>query len=84
MITVSFGDRESFRMIVNRSDRAGDQGGTSLSQTLSRESARDQRPTVRDVAALAGVGLKTVSRVINGEVTLLSPRDILDRAVQRG
>jgi LacI family transcriptional regulator len=36
--------------------------------TLSRPEA-DVRPraTIRDVAALAGVGLKTVSRVINGE-----------------
>jgi len=28
------------------------------------------RPTMRDVAALAGVSLKTVSRVINGESTV--------------
>lgn len=28
---------------------------------------RVQRPTMKDVAALAGVGLKTVSRVVNGE-----------------
>ncbi len=28
------------------------------------------RPTMRDVAALAGVSLKTVSRVINGELTV--------------
>ena len=29
-----------------------------------------QRPTMRDVGALAGVSLKTVSRVINGETTV--------------
>ena len=28
---------------------------------------RVARPTMKDVAALAGVGLKTVSRVVNGE-----------------
>src|SRR5947207_6581183 len=39
-------------------------GETSLSGQLS-ETAR--RPTMLDVAALAGVGLKTVSRVVNGE-----------------
>jgi len=31
------------------------------------ESRRRERPTMRDVAQLAGVGLKTVSRVVNGE-----------------
>ncbi|MFJ5881427.1 LacI family DNA-binding transcriptional regulator [Kitasatospora cineracea] len=30
-------------------------------------SARGARPTMKDVAAAAGVGLKTVSRVVNGE-----------------
>ncbi len=29
-----------------------------------------RRPTMRDVAALAGVSLKTVSRVVNGEPTV--------------
>ena len=37
---------------------------TSLSEQ-TQETAR--RPTMLDVAALAGVGLKTVSRVVNGE-----------------
>jgi LacI family transcriptional regulator len=35
------------------------------------------RPTMRDVAALAGVSLKTVSRVINGETTVAE--DLADR-----
>ncbi|KUG52773.1 hypothetical protein AVL62_14445 [Serinicoccus chungangensis] len=35
--------------------------------SLSGESAATSRPTMKDVAALAGVGLKTVSRVVNGE-----------------
>src|SRR3954462_263457 len=39
-------------------------GETSLSEQ-TQETAR--RPTMLDVAALAGVGLKTVSRVVNGE-----------------
>lgn len=39
---------------------------TGLSDTSSRAEVR-ARPTMRDVAALAGVSLKTVSRVINGE-----------------
>lgn len=34
---------------------------------MPAESARPTRPTMRHVAALAGVGVKTVSRVINGE-----------------
>jgi LacI family transcriptional regulator len=39
---------------------------TTLSATRSGDAAR-ARPTMRDVAALAGVSLKTVSRVINAE-----------------
>ncbi len=35
------------------------------------------RPTMRDVAALAGVSLKTVSRVINGETTVAA--ELADR-----
>jgi LacI family transcriptional regulator len=45
-------------------DSAKDPGGTP-----APAEAR-QRPTMREVAALAGVSLKTVSRVINGEPTV--------------
>ena len=38
-----------------------------MSDSTSREGRPKERPTIRDVAALAGVGSKTVSRVINGE-----------------
>lgn len=40
---------------------------TPLSTSASDGLAPRQRPTMRHVAALAGVGIKTVSRVINGE-----------------
>ena len=40
---------------------------TSLSDETHRPVAQRARPTMRQVAKLAGVGLKTVSRVINGE-----------------
>jgi LacI family transcriptional regulator len=40
------------------------------------------RPTMRDVAALAGVSLKTVSRVINGEPAVsVDVRDRVQRAI---
>lgn len=39
-----------------------------MAQTASRSEPRyGNRPTMKDVAARAGVGLKTVSRVVNGE-----------------
>ena len=42
------------------------------------------RPTMRDVAALAGVSLKTVSRVVNGDQTVAPPFvDRVERAVQK-
>lgn len=40
---------------------------TPLSDQPSSSDAARSRPTMRHVAALAGVGVKTVSRVINGE-----------------
>jgi transcriptional regulator with XRE-family HTH domain len=36
------------------------------SQDEGRRSARNGRPTIEDVAALAGVSRGTVSRVLNG------------------
>lgn len=38
-----------------------------MSEESGAEMMHPQRPTMRDVAALAGVGIKTVSRVVNGE-----------------
>ena len=38
-----------------------------MSSSTPNPSATPRRPTIRDVAALAGVGIKTVSRVINRE-----------------
>jgi len=48
----------------------------------SSAGARRARATIRDVAALAGVGIKTVSRVINNEANV-SPqmRDRVERAI---
>lgn len=43
-----------------------DEPVTTVSATRGSAAARP-RPTLRDVAALAGVGFKTVSRVVNGE-----------------
>ena len=40
---------------------------TTLSNPATRGEALRSRPTMRDVAALAGVSLKTVSRVVNRE-----------------
>ena len=56
---------------------------TTLS-TPSRNNRGRPRPTMRDVAALAGVSLKTVSRVINREPGV-SPDLIarVDRAIEQ-
>src|SRR5256714_3711350 len=53
-------------------------GETSLSE---RAPAAARRPTMVDVAALAGVGLKTVSRVVNGEPGV---SQTLEAKVRRG
>ena len=44
---------------------------------LSESAEHRDRPTMRDVAALAGVGIKTVSRVVNG-VPTVAP-DLVER-----
>jgi LacI family transcriptional regulator len=46
------------------------------------DDTRRPRPTMRDVAALAGVSLKTVSRVINGEPGVSATKQsVVDRAI---
>jgi LacI family transcriptional regulator len=48
---------------------------------MSRDAAAPTRATIRDVAALAGVGIKTVSRVINDEPNVSAPtRERVERA----
>lgn len=53
--------------IVKSSLDIGDPIVTPLSNTAPAPDGARARPTMRHVAALAGVGVKTVSRVINGE-----------------
>ena len=53
--------------IVKSRLHIGDRIVTPLSESTSAPDAARSRPTMRHVAALAGVGVKTVSRVINGE-----------------
>src|SRR5580658_4814790 len=53
--------------IVKSRKSFGDQFVTPLSNSDTPRGVPQQRPTMRHVAALAGVGLKTVSRVINEE-----------------
>jgi len=43
---------------------------STLNQSEMGGPRNQRRPTIRDVAALAGVSLKTVSRVINGETAV--------------
>src|ERR1019366_4574095 len=45
---------------------------TSISEASPRSARRQRRPTMREVAALAGVAIKTVSRVMN-EVPTVDP-----------
>lgn len=53
--------------IVKSKLHIGERIVTPLSETPSSSDGARSRPTMRHVAALAGVGVKTVSRVINGE-----------------
>ena len=53
--------------IVKTTTLIGDRIVTPLSNGGAPTEAARSRPTMRHVAALAGVGVKTVSRVINGE-----------------
>ncbi len=53
--------------IVNPTSQIGDRKVTSLSDGVAAPENARARPTMRHVAALAGVGVKTGSRVINGE-----------------
>lgn len=53
--------------IVNIDPLIGDRNVTPLSNSGAPADPARSRPTMRHVAALAGVGVKTVSRVINGE-----------------
>lgn len=49
-----------------------------------RQQMRARRPTMRDVASLAGVGLKTVSRVVNSEPNVSEPtRQRVQDAIER-
>jgi len=53
--------------IVKSTSHIGDRIVTPLSELGGAADGPRSRPTMRHVAALAGVGVKTVSRVINGE-----------------
>lgn len=53
--------------IVKSNLDIGDRIVTPLSEPAASAAGARSRPTMRHVAALAGVGVKTVSRVINGE-----------------
>ncbi len=53
--------------IVKSNEHIGDRNVTPLSESEPAAGDTRSRPTMRHVAALAGVGVKTVSRVINGE-----------------
>lgn len=57
---------------------------TTVSYEQQRSPAPAQRPTMKQVAALAGVGTKTVSRVINHEDSVSpSTRARVDAAIQQ-
>src|SRR6266516_2031917 len=58
---------ESHCQAADRGCRIGSALTNEREISLSKPPATARRPTMLDVAALAGVGLKTVSRVVNGE-----------------
>src|SRR5690242_14941660 len=62
-------DATSSYMPVERcTPPVADRTGRTVPDTPRRSESRyGNRPTMKDVAARAGVGLKTVSRVVNGE-----------------
>ncbi len=66
--------------------RAGEPGSTEGSTTTTSSSAARRRvsgPTLRDVAALAGVSLKTASRVLNdGPNVSAATREAVQEAMQ--
>ncbi|WP_458040124.1 MULTISPECIES: LacI family DNA-binding transcriptional regulator [Bacteria] len=52
--------------------------------TQQPSGVRAARPTMKDVAALAGVGIKTVSRVVNGEKHVSDEtREVVERAISQ-
>lgn len=53
----------------------------AMDEPTSRDGRRKSRPTIRDVAVLAGVGPKTVSRVINGEHVRPGTKDAVFAAI---
>src|SRR5262249_11243107 len=84
--TTLFGNRSTCRQALSRGTicyrQAGVEGGSGalppignkeVGKTLSsKELSVGRPPTMRDVGALAGVSLKTVSRVINRDPTVSS------------
>jgi LacI family transcriptional regulator len=69
-------DRERDRDPRGRQNQAETTRETSTQGTV----IRSVRPTMKDVAARAGVGLKTVSRVVNGEPGVLPSTAALVRS----
>jgi DNA-binding LacI/PurR family transcriptional regulator len=68
-------------VIITEADIGSDHTGAG--DTVARDAARPRRPTIEDVAALAGVSRGTVSRVLNGGASV-SPAALgaVRRAIQ--